>query len=115
MAKPEPKRELTDEVYTFAEAAEVLKISQATMRRIIARGELKTCLAGRFRRIHRDALWEFLGAERRLRLADDKEVVRAIDKANDARQKAERDAATARLEVARLGKRLRRERQKGRR
>jgi len=112
MAKTEPKRELTDEVYTIDEVAQILKVTRRQVELLVQRKQLRAARVGRWLRIHRDAVWEFLKADGRLRLAADKTIVRAMDKANDARQKAEREAAQGRQEIARLTKRLRR--QKGR-
>jgi excisionase family DNA binding protein len=50
-----------EEVYTIAEAAKILKVSEETIRRLIASGELQARRVGRQYRITREALDQFLG------------------------------------------------------
>lgn len=52
-----------EEVYTIEEVAKILKVSEETVRRLIASGELDARRVGRQYRITRAALDKFLGRD----------------------------------------------------
>lgn len=53
-----------DEVYTIAETAKLLKVSEETVRRLIANGDLEARRVGRQYRITRETIDKYLGISR---------------------------------------------------